>query len=170
MATHSSVLAWDNPMDEEPGGLECTGWQSQTWLSTHASQKDSTQKKLLEACMPLAGVFPSWSTAVKARERQGLGRAWAVTESFRPQPSRAFQGSWRETGHCCGWTSLPQPCDLVCEDQSPSQPELTGRAGEAAARRQTYTWDTRGAGLSPCCSFSSLSIQWGGGQVQLLPK
>ena len=61
-----------------------------------------TQKKLLEACMPLAGVFPSWSTAVKARERQGLGRAWAVTESFRPQPSRAFQGSWRETGHCCG--------------------------------------------------------------------
>ena len=21
MVTHSSVLAWDNPMDEEPGGL-----------------------------------------------------------------------------------------------------------------------------------------------------
>ena len=51
------------------------------------------QKKLLEACMPLVGVFPSWSMAVKAWEGQGLGRAWAITEGFRPQPSRAFQGS-----------------------------------------------------------------------------
>ena len=25
MATHSSILAWENPMDREPGGLQPTG-------------------------------------------------------------------------------------------------------------------------------------------------
>ena len=27
MATHSSVLAWEIPWTEEPGGLQSTGWQ-----------------------------------------------------------------------------------------------------------------------------------------------
>ena len=27
MATHSSILAWGIPWAEEPGGLQCTGWQ-----------------------------------------------------------------------------------------------------------------------------------------------
>ena len=27
MATHSSVLAWESPWTEEPGGLWSTGWQ-----------------------------------------------------------------------------------------------------------------------------------------------
>ena len=31
-ATHSSILAWRIPWTEEPGGLESTGWQSQTPL------------------------------------------------------------------------------------------------------------------------------------------
>ena len=30
MATHSSILAWETPWREEPGGLESTGLQSQT--------------------------------------------------------------------------------------------------------------------------------------------
>ena len=30
MATHSSVLAWEIPWTEEPGGLQSTGLQSQT--------------------------------------------------------------------------------------------------------------------------------------------
>ena len=28
MATHSSVLAWEIPQTEEPGGLQSMGWQS----------------------------------------------------------------------------------------------------------------------------------------------
>ena len=32
MATHSSILAWRTPWMEEPGGLQSTGSQSQTWL------------------------------------------------------------------------------------------------------------------------------------------
>ena len=27
MATHSSILAWEIPCTEEPGGVQCMGWQ-----------------------------------------------------------------------------------------------------------------------------------------------
>ena len=30
MATHSSILAWETPWTEEPGGLQSMGSQSQT--------------------------------------------------------------------------------------------------------------------------------------------
>ena len=47
MATHSSILAWEIPRTEEPGGLRSMGSQSWTWLSTglrevdpHASTKE----------------------------------------------------------------------------------------------------------------------------------
>ena len=33
MATHSSVLAWEIPWTEEPGGLQFVGSQSRTRLS-----------------------------------------------------------------------------------------------------------------------------------------
>ena len=33
MAIHSSILAWKIPWTEEPGGLQSTESQSQTWLS-----------------------------------------------------------------------------------------------------------------------------------------
>ena len=40
MATHSSILAWEIPWTEEPGGLQSTGWQkSQTWLPTKRQQR-----------------------------------------------------------------------------------------------------------------------------------
>ena len=32
MATHSIILAWENPWTEEPGGLQSMGSQSQTGL------------------------------------------------------------------------------------------------------------------------------------------
>ena len=32
MAAHSSILTWEIPWTEEPGGLQSTGWQSQTWF------------------------------------------------------------------------------------------------------------------------------------------
>ena len=34
MATHSSILAWQIPWPEEPGGLQSMGSQSQTGLIT----------------------------------------------------------------------------------------------------------------------------------------
>ena len=37
MATHSSILAWTIPWAEEPGGLQCIGSQSQTWLKQQST-------------------------------------------------------------------------------------------------------------------------------------
>ena len=38
-ATHSSILAWEIPWEEEAGGLQSMRTQkSQTWLSTHSTQ------------------------------------------------------------------------------------------------------------------------------------
>ena len=41
MATHSSILAWENPRDRGPAGLQSTGLQSQTrlsnWPRTHTA-------------------------------------------------------------------------------------------------------------------------------------
>ena len=37
MIMHFSILAWEIPRAEEPGGLQSMGLQKrQTWLSTHA--------------------------------------------------------------------------------------------------------------------------------------
>ena len=36
MTTHSSMLAWEIPWTEEPGGLQSVGSWSWTRLSTHA--------------------------------------------------------------------------------------------------------------------------------------
>ena len=33
MATHSSILAWESPWTEEPGGLQSKGSQGQTQLT-----------------------------------------------------------------------------------------------------------------------------------------
>ena len=35
MATHSSILAWETPWTEEPGGLQPKGQQSHTHWNTH---------------------------------------------------------------------------------------------------------------------------------------
>ena len=44
MATHSSILAWKFPRTEEPGGLQSTGLQSQTWLSNWEEHKTSLDR------------------------------------------------------------------------------------------------------------------------------
>ena len=38
MATHSSILAWEIPWTEEPGGLQSMGWQKvrHDWVTEHA--------------------------------------------------------------------------------------------------------------------------------------
>ena len=37
MATNSSILAWEIPQAEEPGGLQFIGLKSQTQMSMHAA-------------------------------------------------------------------------------------------------------------------------------------
>ena len=43
MATHSSILAWEIPWTQEPGGLESTGSQSQTRLSNFTNYGGSNE-------------------------------------------------------------------------------------------------------------------------------
>ena len=42
MATHFSILAWEIPWTEEPGGLQSMGSQRQTQLSTVQYSKKQT--------------------------------------------------------------------------------------------------------------------------------
>ena len=43
MATHSSILAWDIPRTEEPGGLQFMGSQGvgQDWVTKYIKHKES---------------------------------------------------------------------------------------------------------------------------------
>ena len=51
MATLSTILAWEIPWTEEPGRLQSTGLQSQTWLSDRApSVTDLAWKVLWRLC------------------------------------------------------------------------------------------------------------------------
>ena len=52
MPTHSSVLAWEIPWTEEPGGLQSMGSQSRTRLS------DSTATSF-QLCEPVPFIAPS---------------------------------------------------------------------------------------------------------------
>jgi len=50
MATHSSILVWENPQKEEPGRLQsmgCKELDTTEWLSTHSQKwkiKNKTKK------------------------------------------------------------------------------------------------------------------------------
>ena len=39
MATHSSILFWEIPWTEDPGGLQLMNSKSQTWLTTKQQQR-----------------------------------------------------------------------------------------------------------------------------------
>ena len=51
MATYSSILAWEIPWTEEPGGLKFTGSQNnQIWLSYYQQQHKTSNKHQIEFC------------------------------------------------------------------------------------------------------------------------
>ena len=53
MASHSSILAWETPRSEEPGGLQPTGQQkSQTGL-LEAKQWETINKNKAKYCLGL---------------------------------------------------------------------------------------------------------------------
>ena len=51
----SSILAWEVPGTEEPGGLQSMGSQSQTRLSMHAFAKELKAKVTTTFCWVVAG-------------------------------------------------------------------------------------------------------------------
>ena len=68
MAIHSSILAWEVPWTEEPGGLHSTGSQkSQTRLSMHTLQRPGLKWVLRWTW----GTLPGWS-----RPQTGHGHSY----------------------------------------------------------------------------------------------
>ena len=57
MAIHSSILAWEIPWTEEPGGLQPTGSQSQARLSTHAHRLSEPAGVSLQL---MGDISPAW--------------------------------------------------------------------------------------------------------------
>ena len=55
MATHSSILTWEIPWTEEPGGLQSTGSQrvGQDWTAEHTSTGSLAAAKSLQSCLSL---------------------------------------------------------------------------------------------------------------------
>ena len=67
MATHSSILAWEIPCAEEPGGLQSMGSQSQTQLDALAPTPSHRANSSFYRCGCQAGVADSQGPIVADR-------------------------------------------------------------------------------------------------------
>ena len=102
MATHSSVLAWETPWTEEPGGLQSTGCQSTPQPSTTERLSTHTLLSLVgpekQAGSPserrLAVAGPA--VILQADCCPGLGRSctWCTFWSYLPVFSGSPWGQW----------------------------------------------------------------------------
>ena len=93
MATHSSILAWEIPWTQEPGGLESTGSQSQTRLSNFTNYGGSNEDN--------GDLFQKVACT---------GYTQCPQPCSRPPPTHASAGdSWTLTGKSgsvsCGFTA-----------------------------------------------------------------
>ena len=113
MATHSSVLAWEIPWTEEPGGLQSMGLQraGHDWLSTRhiesnppgCDRRGSVRQVKVDQCL-VCGTWPP----NPARDKACHGRRWTLA-FFPPLTST---NSWliqRE------WLTVPEAAGQLCE-------------------------------------------------------
>ena len=93
MATHSSVLAWETPRTEEPGGLQSTGSQkSRTRLSSETATCADAPVRHREARGSAAGP-PSPLTdgaSISPPVRQEAQSRREAAAEHRPEPPRRF--------------------------------------------------------------------------------
>ena len=90
MATHSSILAWKIPWTMEPGRLQSTGLQSQTWLK----QLD------MHTCRGKQQGQYSWSW-VRARR---VFRVWAQRSRLEPDQKELLKPLEVTMQISCCWT------------------------------------------------------------------
>ena len=57
MATHSSILAWEIPWTEEPGGLQSMGWHrvEMTEVTEQQHDKGQSRKQAANLSSPISG-------------------------------------------------------------------------------------------------------------------
>ena len=111
MATHTSILAWEIPWTEEPGGLQSMGSQkSQTWLSNETT----TTIGMCLGGKRLIPEAPTWRRENKSLLNVGIyGNTWSLDQrtdqswltehlSSTVLPTPAPPGWWHAgQGHLC---------------------------------------------------------------------
>ena len=93
-ATHSSILAWEIPWTEEPGGLQSMGSQSQTGLSVHTHTYTHALTSRVSAVILLwpllSKLSPFWTSfrwTIKCQEEEGDTWVLWITRDFSPSGS-----------------------------------------------------------------------------------
>ena len=95
MATHSSILAWEIPWTEEPGGLQSMGSQKSEYdlvikQSTLSSHKEKGQ---LCSCLSFPLVFlPGMTASSASLGLEGNGEISRGGESFPSSGSGRMEG------------------------------------------------------------------------------
>ena len=100
MSTHSSILAWEIPWTEEPGGLQSTGSQRvrHDWVTEQQPEKGSGQRNVL-----LASIL-GWP---------GGSCSSPIILTFRGAHSRHIPGLRRGEKHSFSWAVFPSWTLLV---------------------------------------------------------
>ena len=85
MATHSSILAWEIPWTEEPGGLQSIGWQrvGHDW-ATKQQQRECTHRRRESEGITEAEGRVAWPQAKKFEQppEDNRGKECVVPSSF----------------------------------------------------------------------------------------
>ena len=89
MATHSSILVWEIPWTEEPGGFQATGSQRDTAERLSQSLEERTSESTVHAA---AGVMPPPWVALAMPLECGLQQSDGLNPGFLNEESLAL--SW----------------------------------------------------------------------------
>ena len=144
MATHSSVLAWEIPWTEEPGGLQTMGWQrveynlaTEQQVSFWPPQWLSTER--IHAQCRRHGRSLGFDPSV---EKIPWRRKWQPTPVFLPGESH---GQRRLAGYGSRG-SKEDTAEQLSNKRKPNNFSLSTRVHRAAspARQQARPWALRG--------------------------
>ena len=140
MATHSSILAWEIPWTEEPGGLQTMGWQrveynlaTEQQVSFWPPQWLSTER--IHAQCRRHGRSLGFDPSV---EKIPWRRKWQPTPVFLPGESH---GQRRLAGYG-SWGSKEDTAEQLSNKRKPNNFSLSTRVHRAAspARQQARPW------------------------------
>ena len=105
MAPHSSILAWEIPWTEEPGGLQSTGWQrvGHSWATN--SFQDCYWMELETMACP-------WPSSRLRWFLKGLEMLWRRSASSLSSPQGTWEGRRKKEGDGGDWPLERCPASL----------------------------------------------------------
>ena len=149
MATHSSILAWEIPWTEEPGGLQSMGLQrvGQDWAAEHARTCIASSYQHAQPAWCICDSRWAWwsgsSLSLKACSLHQNSVPFSKGSGWR----RGFTQPWKETQgldhhdpqRCC-WklkVLVAQSCPALCD---PMDSSLTGSSVCGILQPRTLEW------------------------------